>query len=108
MYKTNEQSRLQNIRIEICKQNYNQVRLVLAVIADTKQARCNQQVSKISLATFDFNKYLTIRQLSHVTSYNIGKNVPRFSYFAIISLTYKLVKKVAKYEELGNKEFLDF
>ena len=45
-------------------------------------------VSKITLATFDFNKHLTIKYLSHVTSSNIGKKnfFPFFLYFAIISL----------------------
>ena len=41
-------NRVQNIRIELCKSKYNQVRLVLAVFPSTKlalngitQARCN-------------------------------------------------------------------
>ena len=37
-YKTNEQNRLQNIRIETYKQKYNQVRLVRAGSASTKLA----------------------------------------------------------------------
>ena len=43
-----------------------------------------QLVSKITLATFDFNKHFRIKWLSHVASCNIGKYFPRFSYFAII------------------------
>ena len=48
-------------------------------------------VSKITLATFDFNKHLTIKYLSHVASSNIGKKFffPFFLYFAIISLALK-------------------
>ena len=45
---TKEYKRVQNIRIEISEQKYNQVRLVLAVFASTKlmlnyinQVRCN-------------------------------------------------------------------
>ena len=32
-----------------------------------------QLVSRITLDTFDINKYLTIKQLSRVASWNIGK-----------------------------------
>ena len=54
-YKTNKQNRLENIHIEMCKQKYNQVRLVLEVFASTKLAlNCIKQArSKIILATFD-------------------------------------------------------
>ena len=37
----------------------------------------------IILDSFDLNKHLTIKELSHVASCNIGKYIPRFSYFAI-------------------------
>ena len=43
-------------------------------------------VSKITLATFDFNKHLTIKYLSHVASSNIGKNFFfLFSYILLLS-----------------------
>ena len=41
-----------------------------------------QLLNKITLATYDFHKHLTIKQLSHVASINIGKYFPRFSNFA--------------------------
>ena len=44
-----------------------------------------QLVRKITLATFDFTKHLTIKLLSHVASCNIGKYFLRFLYFAVIS-----------------------
>ena len=75
---------MQNISTEICKYKYNQEKLLTAVFASTKlalnyikEARCNQKVSKITLATFDFNKHLTINSYL--------KYLLRFSYFAIIS-----------------------
>ena len=40
-----------------------------------------QLVSKITLATFDFNKHLTIKELSHVTSYNTLKVINFASKF---------------------------
>ena len=43
-------------------------------------------VSKKTLATFDFNKHLAMNKLSQVASSITGKNLPCFSYFAIISL----------------------
>ena len=45
-YKTNKQNRLQNIHIEIYKQKYNQVRLVLAVFASTKLALIIEAINK--------------------------------------------------------------
>ena len=43
----------------------------------------------MTVDTFDSNKYLTIKNLSHIALCNIGKYFPRISYFA---------KKFAKYE----------
>ena len=40
-----------------------------------------QLVSKITLATFDLNKHLTIKELSHVTSYNTLKVINFASKF---------------------------
>ena len=57
---------------------------------------------KIILAIFDFNNHLTIKQLSHTASCNVGKYFPSFSYLAIISKHEKNIeKKIAKYEKLG-------
>ena len=65
---TKQANSAQNITIEICKQKYNQVMLLLAVLLllvctklalnYIKQARCNQQESKIT--PFNFNKHLMI------------------------------------------------
>ena len=41
-------------------------------------------VRKTNLDTFDINNYLTIKQLSHDASSNIGEYFPCFSYFAIL------------------------
>ena len=50
------------------------------VLQCIKQARC----SKMTIDIFDFMKHLTIKQLSHVASCNIGKIFPLFSYFTIL------------------------
>ena len=54
-----------------------------------------QLVSKISLATCDFNKNLTLKWISHIATCIIGKYFPRFSY------KLQNMKQFAKYEKLG-------
>ena len=44
-------------------------------------------ISKITISTFDFDKHLTIRELSHIALCNTG-----FSFFTIILLAYRLLK----------------
>ena len=104
-YKTNEQSRIQNIKIEIYKQKQSRVSLVLAVFLSTcylyyisiklYQASSMELASKILLARFDFNNHLKIKQLSHVASCNTGKYFLRFSYFDV-SLAREISCKIWK------------
>ena len=97
MHKTNEQSAKYlnwNTERESCQMFGNILVLVVfasiynkLVLNHIKQARWNYyKVSQITFAVFDFNKCLTIKKLSHVSSCSFGKYFPRFSYFGIISL----------------------
>ena len=46
---------------------------MLPFVSYIKQGRCNQQVSKITLVTFDFNNHFMIKQLQCLAQRNIGK-----------------------------------
>ena len=64
-----------------------------------------QNITRLSqymqLAIFNFNKHLTMEQLSYTALCNIGQYFPRFLYFAII---YKLEKLENKLENMRNLE----
>ena len=64
----------------------NMLKLLLILFIIKLYARNDifKLVSHITLATCGSNKHLTIKELSHIASYNIGKYLPRFLYFAII------------------------
>ena len=103
---TKQVNSVQNITIEICKQKYNQVMLLLAVLLllvctklalnYIKQAQCNQQESKIT--PFDFNKHLMIS--SYCT-------LPRAILANIGSITVYLISNlVAKYITITDSSLL--
>ena len=72
---TKQINRVQNINIKTIKGKYKQIRGVLAFFASAKL--CHIILSKLNeirfIATFDFNEYLMIKQLLHVTLCSIAK-----------------------------------
>ena len=67
----------------------------ILVLHCINQSRCSQSVNKKTLLIFGFKKQITLKQLSHVASQNIGK-------FFLVSHSFLKLQHMRKSENISN------